>query len=96
MGFLAPSLPPQIPILRVDGWMVQPKDGTQITRSMKSQVGRHLRQGGDLYLIADSGQMERARQALRDYDLAIRWTECQQFDTNLIGTYQWCPLARRS
>ena len=96
MGFLAPSLPPQIPILRIDGWMVQPKDGTLITRSMKAQVSRHLRQGGDLYLIADAGDMERARQALRDYDLAIRWTECQQFDTNLTGIYQWCPLARRS
>ena len=33
---------------------------------------------------------------LADYHLAIRWPECQQFDTNLIGTYQWCPLARKS
>ena len=24
MGFIAPSLPPQIPVLRIDGWMVQP------------------------------------------------------------------------
>ena len=28
--------------------------------------------------------------------LAIRWPECQQFDTNLVGTYQWCPLTKKT
>jgi hypothetical protein len=40
--------------------------------------------------------MGRAHDALADYHLAIRWSECQQFDTNIIGTYQWCPLAKKS
>ena len=96
MGFIATQLPPQVPVLRIDGWMVQPRDGTQITRDMKTRVGRHVRQGGDVFLIADATDMARARNALADYNLAIRWTECQQFDTNLVGTYQWCPLARKS
>ena len=96
MGFIATQLPPQIPVLRIDGWMVQPRDGTRITHDMKIQVGRHIAGGGDVYLIADAADMARARDALSDYNLAIRWTECQQFDTNLVGTYQWCPLARKS
>ncbi|HEY4974344.1 MAG TPA: hypothetical protein VII41_12095, partial [Steroidobacteraceae bacterium] len=96
MGFIAAQLPPQIPVLRIDGWMVQPRDGTVITRDMKKRVANHLQQGGDLYLVADTGDMDRARAALADYSLAIRWTECQQFDTNLVGTYEWCPLARKS
>ena len=96
MGFIAPALPPRIPILRIDGWMVQPRDGTVITRDMKRRVAQHLASGGDLYLIADRDDMVRARDALADYRLAIRWTECQQFDTNLVGIYQWCPLARRT
>jgi hypothetical protein len=95
MGFIATTLPPQIPVLRIDGWMVQPRDGTQLTRQMMHRVAVHLASGGDLYLIADAGDMGRARDALADYRLAIRWPECQQFDTNLIGTYQWCPLARK-
>ena len=95
MGFIATQLPPQIPVLRVDGWMVQPKDGTELTRQMKSRAGRHLAEGGDLFLIADATDMTRARDALADYSLAVRWPECQQFDTNLAGTYQWCPLARK-
>ena len=96
MGFIATTLPPQIPVLRIDGWMVQPRDGTLLTRQMKRRVAAQLARGGDLYLIADAGDMTRAHDALGDYDLAIRWSECQQFDTNLTGTYQWCPLAKKS
>ena len=96
MGFIATTLPPQIPVLRIDGWMVQPRDGTKLTKDMKRRVADHLNKGGDLYLIADAGDMARARNALADYALAIRWPECQQFDTSLIGTYQWCPIARKS
>jgi hypothetical protein len=96
MGFIAPSLPHQIPILRIDGWMVQPKDGTLLTRQMRQRVTAQLQGGGDLYLIADATDMGRAHDALADYGLAIRWTECQQFDTNLVGTYQWCPLAKKT
>jgi hypothetical protein len=96
MGFIATTLPPQIPVLRIDGWMVQPRDGTRLTKNMRHRVEAHLSSGGDLYLIADAGDMSRARDALADYRLAIRWPECQQFDTNLIGTYQWCPLAKKT
>lgn len=95
MGFIATTLPKQIPVLRIDGWMVQPRDGSLLTRQMKTRVAAHLDHGGDLYLIADAGGMTRAHDALGDYRLAIRWSECQQFDTNLTGIYQWCPLARK-
>jgi hypothetical protein len=96
LGFIAATLPPQIPVLRIDGWFIQPRDGSGLTRQMRSRVERHLAGGGDLYLIADRDDMGRARTALADYSLAIRWPECQQFDTNITGIYQWCPLARKS
>jgi hypothetical protein len=96
MGFIATTLPPNIAVLRIDGWMVQPRDGTKITRDMMHRVRDHLAGGGDLYLIADAGDMSRAHDALTDYRLAIRWSECQQFDTNITGTYQWCPLSKKN
>jgi hypothetical protein len=96
MGFIATTLPPKIAVLRIDGWMVQPRDGTKITRDMMRRVSAHLAGGGDLYLIADAGDMSRAHDALADYRLAIRWSECQQFDTNITGTYQWCPLSKKN
>ncbi len=94
LGFIATTLPPQVPVLRIDGWFLQPRDGSGLTRQMKARVAAHLKSGGDLYLLADANDMNRAREALRDYRLAIRWPVCQQFDTNIIGLYQWCPLAR--
>ncbi len=96
MGFIAPSLPHQIPILRIDGWMVQPRDGTRLTKQMQARVAQQLRSGGDVYLMSDATDMGRARDALADYGLAIRWTECQQFDTNITGTYQWCPVSGKT
>ena len=95
LGFLAPSIPHQIPLLRIDGWMVQPNDRTQMTRDMRRRVSNHLQQGGDLFLVADAYDMTRASDALADYRLAIAWTECRLFDTNLAGAYQFCPVVPR-
>ena len=94
LGFIATTLPKQIPILRIDGWFLQPRDGSGLTKQMRARVAVHLAKGGDLYLISDATDMTRARDALNDYGLAIRWPVCQQFDTNIVGLYQWCPLAR--
>ncbi|MDE2112400.1 MAG: hypothetical protein KGJ79_14745 [Alphaproteobacteria bacterium] len=93
LGFIAPSLPPQIPVLRIDGWMVQPEDGTRMTRQMKARVYAHK---GPLFLIADAYDMGRASAAVRDYGLAIDWLKCRMFSTNLTGAYQWCPLVRQN
>jgi hypothetical protein len=92
LGFIAPSLPREIPILRIDGWMVEPDDGTELTRQMKARVGPHK---GPLFLIADAYDMNRAAEALTQYGLAFDPPSCRIFETNLIGTYQWCPLIRR-
>ncbi len=94
MGFIATQLPPQIAVLRIDGWMVQPRDGSGLTKQMRSRVAAHLGGGGDIYLIADATDMARARTAVEDYGLMIRLPQCQQFDTNLVGAYQWCPVTR--
>ena len=92
MGFIATTLPPQIPVLRIDGWMVQPQDGTRLTRKMKDRVWGHLAHGGDVYVLADAYDMGRSRDALVSYGLRIDWLKCTVFDTNIIGDYEFCPL----
>jgi hypothetical protein len=89
MGFLVPEMPPEIPVLRIDGWMIQPKDGTLLTKEMRARVKAFK---GDLFLVADSFDMTRAHDAVLDYDLIIDWPKCTLFDTNLAGEYQLCPL----
>jgi hypothetical protein len=93
LGFIAPSLPPQIPVLRIDGWMMQPEDGSYLTHEMKRRVYTHK---GPVFLIADAYDMGRASAAVLDYGLAIDWHKCSIFTTNLAGAYEWCPLVRRS
>ncbi len=90
MGFIVPEMPPAIPVLRIDGWMLQPKDGTLLTKEMRARVKAFK---GALYLIADSFDMTRAHDAVLDYDLIIDWPKCVLFDTNLAGEYQLCPLS---
>jgi hypothetical protein len=92
LGFIAPELPKEIPILRIDGWMLQPKDGSGLTRLMRARVKAFK---GRIYVIADAFSMTRAHDALADYDLAIDWPKCNLFDTNLIGAYELCPLFTR-
>ncbi len=72
MGFIVPELPPAIPVLRIDGWMLQPKDGTLLTREMRARVKAFK---GELWLMADSFDMTRAHDAVLDYDLLIRLAE---------------------
>jgi hypothetical protein len=92
LGYLVPLFPHQIPFLRIDGWMLQPGDGTRMTRDMRARVAAHK---GALYLLSDAYDMARAREALAQYGLAIRWLECRVFETNLPGVYRFCPLARK-
>ncbi len=89
LGYLAPSLPAQIPIVRIDGWMIQPRDGSLLTANTKKRVAAFR---GDLYLIAGAEEMARGRNALAAYGLAIGAAKCRDIVTNLAGPYRFCPV----
>jgi hypothetical protein len=91
MGYLVPSLPHQIPVLRIDGWMITPEDGSKLTASTKKHVHYFK---GDLYLIAEDYEIGRATEALEDYGLTMRYPECQEIRANLGGPYKFCPVER--
>jgi hypothetical protein len=91
LGYLAPSLPPRIPILRIDGWLIQPQDGSHLTAATRKRVAAFP---GDIYVIADAGEILRSRDALAAYGLAMRTAECRNIETNLAGPYSFCPLTR--
>ena len=91
MGFIVPSLPPEIPVLRIDGWLASPRDGSALTAQMKARVRGHR---GDLFLLAAPYEQMRAAQAVAAYGLAIGEAECGNVTTNLGGPYRFCPLTR--
>jgi hypothetical protein len=91
MGYLAPSLPHQISILRIDGWMIKPTDGSLLTIATKARVARFT---GDLYVIFSPTEAVRNKNALANYGLAIRAADCRNIVTNLDSPYGFCPLTR--
>jgi hypothetical protein len=93
MGYMVPELPADIPVIRIDGWMIRPEDGSKLTAETRARV-RNFR--GDLYGIADEYEVGRAGIALAGYGLGLKWTECTLFSTNLGGPYRFCPLKHLS
>ncbi|MGH6889457.1 MAG: hypothetical protein ACREHF_09695 [Rhizomicrobium sp.] len=91
LGYLVPSLPAQIPVLRIDGWLIQPRDGSRLTAEARRRVESFR---GDIFVIADAGEILRSRDALAAYGLAMRAGECRNIVTNLAGPYLFCPLSR--
>ncbi|MGD0866831.1 MAG: hypothetical protein ABSA49_14885 [Rhizomicrobium sp.] len=91
MGYLAPSFPPQIPIVRIDGWMIRPEDGSKLTAETRKRVEAFK---GDLYVIFIPYEAARDRDALAVYGLAIRGPDCRELVTNLGGLYRFCPVIR--
>jgi hypothetical protein len=91
MGFLAPSFPPQIPILRIDGWMIAPKDGSRLTAETMARVARFQ---GDRYVVFNPFEAARNKDALKTYGLAIVPPQCRDIVTNLGGPYAFCPLTK--
>jgi hypothetical protein len=89
MAYMIPTFPAQIPVLRIDGWLASPGDGSSMTATMRSRVGAHT---GDLFLLASPGEHAVAQAATAAYGLTIVETECQVVTTNLNGPYELCPL----
>jgi hypothetical protein len=91
MAYLIPSLPPAIPVLRIDGWLAQPDDASGLTASMRTRVAAHR---GDLFLLAATSEQVAADRATSAYGLEILTTQCREIRSNLGGPYQLCPLRR--
>ncbi len=91
MGYIVPSLPPEIPVVRIDGWLASPRDGSEMTAQMKTRIARH---GGELFLLFSTQEHARSERAAADYGLAISEAECGNVTTNLGGPYRFCPLTR--
>jgi hypothetical protein len=91
MAYLVPSLPPAIPVLRIDGWLAQPDDDTGLTASMRARVAAHQ---GDLYLLAAPSERAAAGHATASYGLEIIAAQCREIHSNLGGPYELCPLRR--
>jgi hypothetical protein len=92
MAYLIPSLPAAIPVLRIQGYLAGPGDGSGLSALMRSRIESHH---GDLYLLAAPAERGVAEAAVAAYGLEINRAACQRLMSNLDGPYDFCPLLRR-
>lgn len=92
MAYLIPSLPPRIAVLRIDGWLAQPDDGSGLTALMRARVDVHA---GGLFLIAAPDEHRSAIRATAAYGLDVVTEQCHEVRSNLGGPYELCPLRRQ-
>jgi hypothetical protein len=89
MAYIIPSLPASIPVLRIQGWLVEPGDGSGLSEVMRERVAAYT---GELFLLASPLEREEALKATAALHLRIEIAGCQQLKTNLGGPYEFCPL----
>lgn len=93
LAYLIPSLPPNIPVLRISGWLAAPADHSQMTAQMQARVAAHR---GDVLLLASDFEIEWAAKDLAAYGLGLDVATCPIFQSNLGGPYRLCLLKRLS
>jgi hypothetical protein len=93
LGYIATLLPREMPILRIDGWMIQPQDGSELTGVARTRVNAFK---GDLYVLSNEFELPRTDDALAAYGLATVTAECEDIATNLGGPYRFCPVVRKT
>jgi hypothetical protein len=91
MAYLIPSFPPNIPVLRIQGYLAGPGDDSGLSAQMRVRIDAHR---GDLYLLASPHEQSVAEQAAASYGLQIDQAACQRLMSNLDGPYEFCPLLR--
>jgi hypothetical protein len=91
MAYVIPTLPREIPVLRVQGFLIGPGDGTTLSALVKDRVAAH---NGDLYLFFVGHEGEIAARAMQPLGLSIERSQCQQISSNLGPALSFCPLSR--
>ncbi len=80
-AYVIPAFPPEIPFLRIQGWLVGSKDTTSgFGAAMHERVARH---GGPLYVLYWPLEREGTIAALADYGLILDETACRPVETNI-------------
>jgi hypothetical protein len=90
-AYAIPAFPPEVPFLRVDGWLIMSGDRTSgMAREMRRRVSAHR---GPLYALFSPLERDRAVAALSDYELQMG-DDCRPVTSNLNNLLTLCELRR--
>lgn len=89
-AFVIPAFPPQVPFLRIDGWLTESNSSNGLTRRMRERVAQHR---GPLSMLYTPKEYARALKAARDYELSLS-EDCEWVRSNVAEPLRLCPLLR--
>jgi hypothetical protein len=100
MAYVIPSFPPEIPFLRIQGWMIGSKDRSSVLGA--EMYRRATEHRGPIYGLYWPVEHEATVGAFADYGLALDDAACQPVETNIQAPIDQgkplllCPLKRIS
>jgi hypothetical protein len=100
LAYMIPSFPPEIPFLRIQGWLIGSKDNQSgFGQAMHERVAEHQ---GPLYLLYWLREKDQALKSIADYGLALDESGCKPVTSNVSVILdqgypvQLCPLTRKA
>jgi len=90
VGYLVPFFPPQIPFIRIQGFLNgpdQPPNG--LNDRVRAVIAAHH---GDFFLLTPKAEFELAENSLRAYGLAADFAGCMPVASNLGDRARWCRV----
>ena len=93
MGYIVPSFPPEIPFLRIDGWLDSPQSHSAFGDRMRARIDAHA---GPIFGVFSEHERERALAAFAADGLVLAANECDTITSNVGEPLQWCELERKS
>ncbi len=93
MGYIVPSFPPQIPFLRIDGWLDKPSSRTELGAQMRARIDSH---NGPIFGVFIERERRRAVAAFAADGLVLAHRDCATIRANVGEPLLWCPLKRKT
>ncbi|TAL01803.1 MAG: hypothetical protein EPO08_08910 [Rhodospirillaceae bacterium] len=94
VGWLIPFFPPQIPFIRIYGYMNAPGQvGNGMNDAAQALIDAHQ---GDFFLVAPEKEFDNAVSSLRAYRLRADFDTCRPVPSNLGDYVRWCRVYRMS
>ena len=93
MGYLVPAFPPQIPFLRIDGWLDAPSSHSAFGDRMRARIDAH---DGPIFGMFIEHERDRAVAAFGADGLVLAGAECATIRSNIGEPLRWCALERNA
>jgi len=93
VGYVIPAFPPQIPFLRIQGWMTANTSApTGLEVEMRRRVANH---DGDFYVLYHFAGQDAVPAALKSYGLQMEPQTCRMVRSNVAEPLGWCTVRKQ-